>query len=195
MPWRRPWPQWRHRGRRRNDGVGMVNASAVCTVLGIITGIAIAIITMTGITIIQPYEQGLLEILGSYKRILFPGFNYTLPLVSKVHKVDLRTKTLNIPRKEVVTKNGIGVFIDMEVRVRVRDARKAWYEVDDYKEEIIFLSQDKLKTIINYMEYDALTLNTGAVDRKLRYRMNKSTVRWGVSVISVDTRLVDPRRE
>ncbi|EQD28316.1 Band 7 protein, partial [mine drainage metagenome] len=65
---------------------------------GLIVGVVIALFVLLVllarmIYTIQPYQQGIVTLLGSYKRIINPGFNIISPLAT-VLKIDLRTQVL-----------------------------------------------------------------------------------------------------
>ncbi len=69
--------------------------------------IVIIIIFARGVVIVQPYEQGGLQIrLGRYiGRMNPPGFRWVVPLITVVKKLDLRTEVMDVPRQEVITKD------------------------------------------------------------------------------------------
>jgi len=170
----------------------MADTTMVCTVLGIIGGIALAIIAMTGIKIIRPYEQGLLEVLGSFKRRLNPGFNYVIPFVSRVMKLDLRTQTLDVPRQEVITKDNSPTNVDAVIYIKINDPKKAFYEIENYKLGTIFLAQTTLRSLIGEMELDEVLSSRETINIQLRDILDQATDPWGVKVISVEIREVDP---
>ena len=167
-----------------------------CLISGaIIVVIALIMVLMTGVKIIRPYEQGLQEVLGSFKRRLNPGFNFVIPLVSRVMKIDLRTQTLDVPKQEVITKDNSPTFVDAVIYIKVNDAKKAYYEVDDFKKATIYLAQTTLRSVIGDMELDDVLSNRDKVNLSLRDILDNSTDPWGVKVVSVEIREVDPARE
>jgi len=93
--------------------------------LGLVITIALILIFISGVTIIQPYEQGLWIVLGRYRKRLNPGFNWVYPLISEVIRMDLRTQVLDVPRQEVITKDNSPTNVDAIVYVRV-SLDRAW---------------------------------------------------------------------
>jgi len=162
-----------------------------CVMFGMIF-IVIFVVFSNGVKIIRPYEQGLLEVLGTYKRILYPGFNYVPPIVSRVNKVDLRIQTIPLEGKKVFTKDNTPVHIDMKIRVKVQDAKKAWYDIDNYTIGTKSLAQEKLKTIVGKTESVALVSGWDQVNKKIRNVMEKDAELWGVKVVSVEMELATP---
>ena len=167
-------------------------SAMIWIVLAAIVTITIAIIMMTGLKIIRPYQQGLLEVLGGFRRRLNPGLNWVPPLVSRVIKLDLRTQTLDVPRQEVITKDNSPTNVDAVIYIKVSDAKKAFYEIQDYKLGTIFLAQTTLRSVIGDMELDEVLSNREVINVKLRDILDESTDPWGVKVSSVEIREVDP---
>jgi len=149
---------------------------------------------MKSFKIIRPYEQGLLEVLGKFKRRLNPGFNLIPPFVSVVNKFDLRTQTLDVPRQEVITKDNSPTNVDAVIYIKINDAKKAYYEIENYKVGTIFLAQTTLRSVIGEMELDEVLSSRETINLQLRDILDQATDPWGVKVIAVEIREVDPAR-
>ncbi|WP_230739637.1 SPFH domain-containing protein [Methanooceanicella nereidis] len=161
-------------------------------VMAIFLMAVIIIILISGIRIIQPYQQGLWILLGQYRGRLNPGFNWVLPLVSNVIKMDLRTQVLDIPKQEVITKDNSPTNVDAIVYIKVVDPEKAFFEVTNYHIATIALAQTTLRSIIGDMELDEILYNREVINNKLRDILDKATDGWGVKVEAVEIREVDP---
>ena len=74
-------------------------------VLLLILGAVIVVILMTTIVQIEQYETGVALRLGKFHTMLNPGWNFVIPLITQVFKVDLRIQVLDVPRQEVITKD------------------------------------------------------------------------------------------
>jgi regulator of protease activity HflC (stomatin/prohibitin superfamily) len=153
---------------------------------------AIIFILMTSVKIIQPYEQGLLIVLGNFRRVLNPGFNMVPPLISEVIKMDLRTQVMDVPRQEVITKDNSPTNVDAIIYIKVIDPKKAYFEVDDYRRATIYLGQTTLRSLIGNMELDEVLYNREKMNLHLRDILDKATDVWGVRVEAVEIREVDP---
>lgn len=163
-------------------------------ILGITFLVILAVIAILvgALRIIQPYQQGLLIVLGSYKRVLNPGVNFVPPLVSRVIKVDLRTQVLDVPRQEVITKDNSPTNVDAIIFIKVIDPVKSFFEVTDYKIATIALAQTTLRSIIGDMELDEILYNRERINVQLRDTLDHATDAWGVKVEAVEIREVDP---
>jgi len=153
---------------------------------------AITLILVSGIRIIQPYQQGLWILLGQYRGRLNPGFNWVFPLVSNVIKLDLRTQVLEIPKQEVITKDNSPTNVDAVIYIKVVDPEKAYFEVTNYRMATIALAQTTLRSVIGDMELDEVLYNRDLINSRLRDILDKATDAWGVRVEAVEIREVDP---
>jgi len=163
--------------------------------LVIVIVVAIIAIMMSGVKIIQPYEQGIYMRLGKFIRILNQGLNFVCPMINYVVKVDLRTQVLDVPRQEVITKDNSPVGVDAIVYIKVTDPRNAFFEIVDYRFATMNLAQTTLRSIIGEMELDSILSNREKINTQLRDILDENTDKWGVKVESVEIREVDPARK
>ena len=164
------------------------------------TGIIVAIVLVAVIILviltrmiytIQPYQQGIVTLLGSYKRMINPGFNLVSPLAT-VLKIDLRTQVLEVPRQEVITKDNSPTNVDAIIYIKVVDAPKAIFQVQNYQVATLALAQTTLRSIIGDMELDEVLYNRERINTRLRDILDESTDKWGVRVDAVEIKEVDP---
>lgn len=162
------------------------------TILAILILVGLIVVALTGIRIIQPYEQGLWIVLGKYRGKKNPGFNWVYPLISQVVKLDLRTQVLEVPRQEVITKDNSPTNVDAILYLRVVTPEKAFFEVTNYRAATIGLAQTTLRSIIGDMDLDEILYNRDRINHKLRDILDEATTNWGVKVEAVEIREVDP---
>jgi len=157
-----------------------------------ILGFIIALILLSrAIYTVQPYQQGVVTLLGSYKRIINPGVNWVSPL-STVLKIDLRTQVLEVPRQEVITKDNSPTNVDAIIYIKVVDAPKAIFQVQDFHVATVALAQTTLRSVIGDMELDEILYNRERINTRLRDILDEATDRWGVRVEAVEIKEVDP---
>jgi regulator of protease activity HflC (stomatin/prohibitin superfamily) len=170
--------------------IGDVGGTVVC--LGIIVVAVIIFILISGVRIIQPWQQGLQIRLGQYRGRLDPGFNWVVPLITNVIKMDLRTQVLDIPKQEVITKDNSPTNVDAVIYIKVIDPEKSYFEVTNYHLATIALAQTTLRSVIGDMELDEILYNRDLINSRLRDILDKATDAWGVKVEAVEIREVDP---
>jgi len=62
---------------------------------------------LSGIRVIKQYEKGVVLTLGKYAGIKEPGLRVILPGIQTMRVVDVRTKTVDVPNQEVITKDNM----------------------------------------------------------------------------------------
>ena len=159
--------------------------------LVVLVAVIILVLFARMIYTISPYQQGIVVLLGSYKRLINPGFNLVSPLAT-VMKIDLRTQVLEVPRQEVITKDNSPTNVDAIIYIKVVDAPKAIFQVQDYHVATVALAQTTLRSIIGDMELDEILYNRERINTRLRDILDEATDKWGVRVDAVEIKEVDP---
>ena len=155
--------------------------------------IIVAIISvLSGVKIVQPYEQAVYMRLGKYIRVLNQGMNFVCPLINQVVKLDLRTQVLDVPRQEVITKDNSPVYVDAIIYIKVTDPKNAFFEVTDYRTATVYLAQTSLRSIVGEMELDEILSSREKINIQLRDVLDEATDKWGVKIEAVEIREVDP---
>jgi regulator of protease activity HflC (stomatin/prohibitin superfamily) len=175
-----------------DESSGDVDITVYLFLIALIVIIVVLVLLMTAVKIIQPYEQGLLIVLGNFKRRLNPGFNIVPPMISNVVKIDLRTQTLDVPRQEVITKDNSPTNVDAVIYIKVVEPDKSFFEVQNYKMATIYLAQTNLRAVIGDMELDEVLYSREKINHHLRDKLDEATDAWGVKVEAVEIREVDP---
>ncbi len=161
----------------------------------VLSGIAIAIIILflvSGLRVIQPYEQGLYIFLGKYRGKLNTGLNFVIPFGSRVVRLDMRTQVMDVPRQEVITKDNSPTNVDAIIYIRVVDPERSYFEVNNFKIATVALAQTTLRSVIGDMDLDDVLNQREKINGRLQDILDKSTDAWGVRVEGVEIREVDP---
>ena len=165
---------------------------AIIILLLIVVIIAATVSVISGVKIIQPYEQAVYMRLGKYIRVLNQGMNFVCPLINQVVKLDLRTQVLDVPRQEVITKDNSPVHVDAIIYIKVTDPKNAFFEVTDYRTATVYLAQTSLRSIVGEMELDGILSSREKINIQLRDVLDEATDKWGVKIEAVEIREVDP---
>ncbi|ADQ65800.1 SPFH domain, Band 7 family protein [Halogeometricum borinquense DSM 11551] len=182
-------------------GIGLiVGFAAVLAVFGLDPVVLISVLALillvatvlSAIEIVNAYEKRALTVFGEYRGLLEPGLNIIPPFVARTYTFDMRTQTLNVPPQEAITEDNSPVTADAVVYLRVKDAKKAFLEVDQYKTAVSYLSQTSLRAVIGDMELDETLSRREEINRRIHRELNEPTDEWGVEVESVEVSEVKP---
>ena len=147
--------------------------------------IVLAVITINGIRIINQYERGIVLRLGRFKRTLEPGLNVVNPFFDKVIKVDVRTRPMDIPKQEVITRDNVTVNVDAVVYARVINPQKAVLETTDYRYATSTFAQTALRDVTGNFDLDELLSKRDEISIKIREIVDVQTDKWGIDIESV----------
>jgi regulator of protease activity HflC (stomatin/prohibitin superfamily) len=150
------------------------------------------IILWTTIVQVEQYQSGVALRLGKFYGMLNPGWNFVVPLITMVYKIDLRIQVLDVPRQEVITKDNSPTMVDAVVYYRVADAKKAVLSVANYRSAIVNMSTTTLRGLVGDMELDELFSKRDHINSTLTNKLDVETDPWGIKVDNVEIREVDP---
>lgn len=167
-------------------GIGALAAGGI----GVVAGLAIGVLFYFSIVINQEYERALVFRLGSYQRVLGPGFNIIIPFLEWTKKVDYRVKTVNVNPQKVLTKDNVTVTVDAIVFYKVRreadEIKKAILEVEDFNQVTVNYGQTMLRAIIGRKELDDILQNRNEIADELREDLDKATNDFGIHIRDVE---------
>src|SRR3989338_6961093 len=127
-----------------------------------IIGFVIALIILSSaIRLIYQYERGVIFTLGKYSHVLNPGLNFIIPIIQTMRKVDMRIKTAEIPRQEVMTKDNIPLLANAVVYFKVERPEDVIIKIEDFEFAVKQFTQAALRDVIGNAELDSETSGWG----------------------------------
>ena len=157
-----------------------------------IIAIVVVLVAFRSIRIVQPYQKGVIERLGRYQRTVQPGLTLIIPFVDSIQKVDMREQVVDVPPQEVITKDNVVVTVDAIVYFEATDPIKLVYNVADFYNAATKLAQTNLRNVIGELELDAALTSRDHINTKLREVLDEATDKWGVRVVRVEIKRIDP---
>ncbi|MBN1888097.1 MAG: SPFH/Band 7/PHB domain protein [Thermoflexales bacterium] len=145
---------------------------------------------------LRPFERGIQETLGKYTRFVMPGLGFQIPFIHVIRIRDIREHTMDIHPQPVITKDNVEIMVDgiMWVRPTIDEEsiKRTFYNIDDWKRAVVQLAMTNLR-----QEFGDLTLDESLVAREtiatnLQRILNTYAVEWGLTVLKVEIRLIDP---
>ena len=161
-------------------------------IIGIIVAAVIVILFIMGVRIVRPYEKGVVERFGSYKRTVEAGFRWIIPFVDRMTKVDMRENVVDVPPMEVITKDNVAVTVDAVVYYRAIDAVKLIYNVTNFYLAATKLAQTNLRNVVGELTLDESLTSRDAINGQLRDILFQATEQWGVEIVRVELQRIEP---
>lgn len=158
----------------------------------VVMAIFIFIVALTGLRVVSPYEKGVVERLGRYQRTAQPGLTLIIPFLDTMRKVDMREQVVDVQPQEVITKDNVVVTVDAIIYYEATDPVKLTYNVADFYNAATKLAQTNLRNVIGETELDEALTSREMINAKLRDALDEATDKWGVRVVRVEIKRIDP---
>ena len=166
--------------------------TVVQIILWAILIIFVFVVAFASIRIVQPFQKGVIERLGRYQRTVQPGLTLIVPFVDSIQRVDMREQVVDVPPQEVITKDNVVVTVDAIVYFEATDPVKLVYNVADFYNAATKLAQTNLRNVVGEMELDSALTSRDHINAKLREVLDDATDKWGVRVVRVEIKRIDP---
>ena len=146
----------------------------------------ILFIVLISIKKINEYERGILYSFGKFTRILTPGWRLVFPIINSYDKVDIRTKTVDVPEQEAITKDNVSIKINAVLYYKIFDAAKAIIAVQNFNSAVSQLAQTTMRNTVGSVSLDELLTQREKLSDKIREIVDKATDPWGIKVEDVE---------
>jgi len=148
--------------------------------------IAIIIILLLSIKQINQYENGVKFTLGKFSGIMQPGWRIVWPIIQFYKKVDMRTKAVDVPDQEAITRDNISVKVNAVIYYKIKSAEKAVLQVEDFYYAVSQLAQTTMRNAVGKVELDELLSQRDKVSEDIREIIDVMSDPWGITVENLE---------
>ena len=136
------------------------------------------IVVLSGLKIVKQYERGVLFTLGKFSGLMDPGLRVVVPIIQTWERVDLRTKVVDVPDQDCITKDNISVGVNAVIYYKVSHAEKAIIQVEHYNYAISQLAQTTMRNIVGEVELDSLLSKRDQISDKIQAIVDNASDPW-----------------
>jgi regulator of protease activity HflC (stomatin/prohibitin superfamily) len=148
--------------------------------------IAFVVLVLVSIRQINQYERGVKFTFGKFSSIMQPGWRIVWPVIQGYQKVDVRTKAVDVPDQNAITRDNVSVRVNAVIYYKVSDAQKAIIEVEDFKYAISQYAQTTMRNIVGGVTLDELLSSRDKIADRIREIVDIETDAWGLKVQNVE---------
>ena len=156
---------------------------------------AVLMIFASGIKIVRPVEKGVVEFLGKYTGTREAGFNWIIPLLHQMRKVNITEQMVDVPPQMVITKDKLNAEVDAMVYYQINDVKKSLYNVDNHKWQLTSLARTTLRAVIGKMTLADANEKRGEVNNAVAEVLDKETNSYGVKILRVEIQRIEPPQD
>ncbi len=152
--------------------------------LGIL--VFVIVIILCSIKQINEYERGVKFRFGKFARIMNPGWKIVLPVIESYRKVDIRTKAVDVPAQEAITRDNVSVQINAVIYYKLFDASKAILAVENFSYAVGQLAQTTMRNVVGSVSLDELLAERDKISTEICKIIDAATDPWGIKVENVE---------
>ena len=135
---------------------------------------------------VNQYERGILFTKGKFSRVMKPGWNLVFPIFQSYRKVDIRTKAVDVPAQDAITKDNVSIKINAVIYYKIFDAGKAVCEVENFYYAVGQLAQTTMRNIVGSVTLDELLTEREKISTEICRVIDLATDPWGIKVENVE---------
>ena len=170
-----------------------MGAEILTTVICVGTGLAFLVLVLlfAAIKLLYQYERGVVFTLGKFSGTREPGLTFLIPFIQNMRRVDMRIKTADIPRQEVMTKDNIPMLVNAVVYFKVVNPEDVIIKIEDYVFAVRQYTQAALRDVIGNSEMDFVLTEREQIAESIKKIVDSETSGWGVDVESIKIQEVE----
>ncbi len=153
----------------------------------------VAFIAYHLILIVPMRELCVIERLGKFKSILEPGLHFLIPFVDRVaYRHETRELCINIPHQSCISRDNIQIDVDALLYIKVMDAYKASYGIEDYLIAAINLAQTTVRSEVGKLRLSQTFSERDALNETIVREIDNASEPWGIKVMRYEVMNITP---
>ena len=148
--------------------------------------VLVGFVIISSIRQINEYERGIKFTKGKFSSIMKPGWNIVLPIIQSFKKVDIRTKAVDVPEQDAITKDNVSVRINAVIYYKRFEASKAILAVENFYYAVSQLAQTTMRNAVGEVNLDQLLSERETISAKICTIIDAATDPWGIKVENVE---------
>jgi len=148
----------------------------------IIVIIVVAMLLASSAYIVKQWEKAVILRFGKIENIVEPGLNFRIPLIDAVHRVDMRTQTVDLKGQSAITKDNISVGIDAVVFMTIENPERVITQIINFRDAVSKYAQTAIRNIVGQYNLDELLESREEIAIKLKEEIDKLSKEWGIDI-------------
>ncbi len=151
----------------------------------------IIILILSFLKQVNQYERGVVYTMGRFTGLYDPGWHIIWPIFQRMHKVDIRTKAVDVQKQDAITKDNISCKLNAVIYYRISDAGKAVNEVEDFYYAVLQLAQTTMRRIAGEVTLDELLSEREKIAQQILGVVDQASSPWGIDVSAVELKDIE----
>lgn len=135
---------------------------------------------------VNQYERGVRFTLGRFSSVAEPGWRVVIPVFQGMTKVDIRTKAVEVPYQDAITRDNVSCKINAVIYYRIVDAARSLIEVENVWNAASQLAQTTMRNVVGELTLDELLSERDSASERIKQMIATHTASWGIEVQGVE---------
>lgn len=158
-----------------------------------IIGLIVLGVVISSIKVVTTGQVYIVERFGKFHRQLEPGWYFIVPFIDFVRaKVSTKQQIIDVAPQKVITKDNVSIHMDNVVFFQITDAKAAVYNIENYRDGIVYSTIANVRNIVGDMDLDDVSKNRDKLNGDLLSTVDKITDSYGVKILSVEINNIIP---
>lgn len=147
----------------------------------------------TVILFVPQQEAWVVERMGKFHKVLNPGLNFLIPVLDSIRYVQsLKEIAIDIPEQSAITNDNVTLRIDGVLYLRVVDAYKASYGVEDPEYAVTQLAQTTMRSEIGKISLDHVFKERESLNVHIVEAINNAAEQpWGIKCLRYEIKDIE----
>lgn len=133
------------------------------------------------------------ERLGKFRAVLEPGFHLLIPFFDRIaYEQEMREQVIDVPSQTCITRDNMQVEVDGLVYLKVVDAQKASYGIENYRRASVNLAQTTMRAEIGKLALSQTFSERDALNETIVREIDKASDPWGIKMLRYEIRNITP---
>ena len=160
-------------------------------IFSIVAVVLLVLLLTSTFRILREYERGVVFLLGRFWKVKGPGLVVIVPFIQQMVRMDLRTRVLDVPPQDVISKDNVSVKVNAVVYFRVLDPEKAVIQVEQFEMATSQFAQTTLRSVLGQHDLDQMLAERERLNNEVQRILDERTDAWGIKVSNVELKHID----
>jgi regulator of protease activity HflC (stomatin/prohibitin superfamily) len=161
--------------------------------------IVVGVLFLLGVRIVRPTHRGLVERFGRYNHFAEPGFNWVIPFIDQMYRINVTERMVDAEPQEIITNDNLNARVDAQVYFRIKpdelNVKNSQYNVNKIEYQIVNLARTTLRNIIGTMTLKSANSERGKINKELHNTLREETEHWGIDIVRTELKEIDPPKD
>ncbi len=140
---------------------------------------------------VNEYERGVVYTMGRFSYVINPGWKLVIPIFQSFRKVDIRTKAVDVPKQDTITRDNVSCKINAVIYYKVADAAMTINQVEDVYYAMLQLAQTTMRRVASEATLDELLSKREKIAKEILAIVDEHSNAWGIDVQTVELKDIE----